>query len=158
MVDVATYTSAVLHNSIGHHESARDAARVAFEHRDHVGNGPFVTPEMAEAASRTGDRALVEAALEWLSERTKVTRTDWVLGIEARVRALLSEAGAAEHEYRESIAHLGRTRLRLELARGHLLYGEWLRARATAHRVRHVHRDRRGRVRRAHATRAARDR
>jgi len=50
-----------------------------------------------------------------------------VLGIEARVRALLSETGAAESQYRESIARLGRTRLRVELARGHLLYGEWLR-------------------------------
>jgi ATP/maltotriose-dependent transcriptional regulator MalT len=56
-----------------------------------------------------------------------VTRTDWVLGIEARVRALLSEADTAESEYRESIARLGRTRLRAELARSHLLYGEWLR-------------------------------
>jgi ATP/maltotriose-dependent transcriptional regulator MalT len=100
---------------------------VAFEHRDHVGLGLFVVAELAEAASRTGDQALVRAALEWLSERTRVTRTDWVLGIEARVRALLSEAGAAESQYRESIARLGRTRLRVELARGHLLYGEWLR-------------------------------
>jgi DNA-binding CsgD family transcriptional regulator len=100
---------------------------VAFEHRDHVGLGLFVVAELAEAASRTGDQALVRAALEWLSERTRITRTDWVLGIEARVRALLSEAGAAESQYRESIARLGRTRLRVELARGHLLYGEWLR-------------------------------
>ncbi len=68
-----------------------------------------------------------QSALEWMSERTRVTRTDWVLGIEARVRALLSEGDAAEREYRESIERLGRTRLRLELARGHLLYGEWLR-------------------------------
>jgi len=99
---------------------------VAFEHRDHVGLGLFVVAELAEAASRTGDQALVRAVLEWLSERTRVTRTDWVLGIEARVRALLS-ADAAESQYRESIARLGRTRLRVELARGHLLYGEWLR-------------------------------
>jgi DNA-binding CsgD family transcriptional regulator len=56
-----------------------------------------------------------------------VTRTDWLQGMEARVRALLSDAPAAESEYRESIARLGRTRLRTELARGHLLYGEWLR-------------------------------
>ena len=127
MVDVATYAKSVLYNGIGRYAAAREAARVAFEHRDHVGLGPFVVAELAEAASRTGDQALVRAALEWLSERTRVTRTDWVLGIEARVRALLSEAGAAESQYRESIARLGRTRLRVELARGHLLYGEWLR-------------------------------
>ena len=84
-------------------------------------------PELAEAASRTGDVALVRAALEWLSERTRVTPTEWVLGIEARVRALLSEGDAADSLYRESIDRLGRTRLRVELARSHLLYGEWLR-------------------------------
>ena len=127
MVDVATYAKSVLYNGIGRYAAAREAARVAFEHRDHVGLGQFVVGELAEAASRTGDQALVRAALEWLSERTRITRTDWVLGIEARVRALLSEAGAAESQYRESIARLGRTRLRAELARGHLLYGEWLR-------------------------------
>ncbi len=61
------------------------------------------------------------------SERTRVTPTDWALGIEARVRALLSEGEVAESFYRESIERLGRTRLRVELARTHLLYGEWLR-------------------------------
>jgi DNA-binding CsgD family transcriptional regulator len=127
MVDIATYGRAVLYNGIGRYDVACDAARAAFEHRDHVGHGQFVVGELAEAASRTGDRPSLEAALEWVSDRTRVTRTDWVLGIEARVRALLAEGAAAEREYRESIAFLGRTRLRLELARGHLLYGEWLR-------------------------------
>ena len=70
---------------------------------------------------------LVRAALEWLSERTAVTPTDWALGIEARVRAFLSQGEAAERLYRESIDRLGRTRVRAELARSHLLYGEWLR-------------------------------
>jgi DNA-binding CsgD family transcriptional regulator len=123
---VNAYASSVLYNGLGRHDAARDAAWQAFE-RDRMGTGPFVVPELAEAASRTGDTALVRAALEWLSERTRVTPTAWVLGIEARVRALLSEGEAAERLYRESIAHLGRTRTRVELARGHLLYGEWLR-------------------------------
>jgi DNA-binding CsgD family transcriptional regulator len=127
MVDIATYAKAVLYNGIGRYEVARDAARVAFEHRDQVGYGPFAVAELAEAASRTGDQGLVQDALAWLSERTQLTRTDWLLGIEARVRALVSEADAAEADYRESIACLERTRLRMELARAHLLYGEWLR-------------------------------
>jgi DNA-binding CsgD family transcriptional regulator len=126
LVNLATYASAVLYNGLGRHDAARDAAWRAFE-RDQVGYGAFVVPELAEAASRTGDVALVRAALQWLSERTRVTPTDWVLGMEARVRALLSEGDAAESLYRESIAHLGRTRVRVELARAHLLYGEWLR-------------------------------
>jgi len=77
--------------------------------------------------SRTGDVVAVKAALDWLSERTRVTRTAWVLGIEARVRALASEGDAADEFYRESVELLGRTRVRAELARSHLLYGEWLR-------------------------------
>ena len=125
-LNFAAYASSVLYNGLGRHDAARDAAWRAFE-RDQLGYGPFVVPELAEAASRTGDVTLVRAALQWLSERTRVTPTDWVLGIEARVRALLSEGEAAERLYRESIARLGGTRVRAELARSHLLYGEWLR-------------------------------
>jgi DNA-binding CsgD family transcriptional regulator len=84
-------------------------------------------PELAEAASRTGEETTVSAALEWLSERTRTVPTDWALGIEARTRAFLSGGGEAERLYRESIARLGRTPVRVELARSHLLYGEWLR-------------------------------
>jgi DNA-binding CsgD family transcriptional regulator len=82
---------------------------------------------LSEAASRTGDLALLRTALEWLSERTQVIPNDWSLGIEARVRAFLSEGEPADGLYRESIARLARTSVRVELARGHLLYGEWLR-------------------------------
>ena len=126
MVAVATYARSVLDNGLGRHGAARDAARRVFE-LDQLGAGPFVVPELAEAASRTGDTALIAAALAWLSERTAVTPTDWALGIQARVRALLSEGEAADRLYRDSIARLGRTRARAQLARAHLLYGEWLR-------------------------------
>jgi DNA-binding CsgD family transcriptional regulator len=125
-LNFATYASSVLYNGLGRYGAARDAAWRAFE-RDQAGYGPFVVPELAEAASKTGDTALVRAALQWLSERTRVTPTEWGLGIEARVRALLSDGDAAESLYRESIERLGRTPVRAELARAHLLYGEWLR-------------------------------
>jgi DNA-binding CsgD family transcriptional regulator len=122
-----TYATSVLLNGLGRHDAARDAAWQAFE-RDQVGYGPFVVPELAEAASRTGDIASLTAALEWLSERTSVRMpSEWALGIEARVRALLAEGEAADALYRESIDRLGRTRIRAQLARAHLLYGEWLR-------------------------------
>jgi DNA-binding CsgD family transcriptional regulator len=126
LADYADYASAVLDNGLGRHDAARDAAWRVFE-RDQLGFGPFVVPELAEAASRTGDQALVRAALEWLSERTRVTPTQWALGIQARLAALLSQDQTAEQRYRESIDRLGRTRVRTELARAHLLYGEWLR-------------------------------
>jgi DNA-binding CsgD family transcriptional regulator len=122
----AAYASAVLHNGLGRYEAARDAARQVFE-RDDVIFGYLVVAELAEAAARTGEVAQVQAALDWLSERTRVTPTAWVLGIEARIRALLSDGPAADGFYRESVERLGRTRVRAELARSHLLYGEWLR-------------------------------
>jgi DNA-binding CsgD family transcriptional regulator/tetratricopeptide (TPR) repeat protein len=126
LADLADYASSLLYNGLGRHDAARDAARRAFEH-DQLGLGPFVVPELAEAASRTGDVALVRTALEWLSERTRVTPTEWALGVRARLRALLSEDQSAGRHYRESIDRLARTRVRAELARTHLLYGEWLR-------------------------------
>jgi DNA-binding CsgD family transcriptional regulator len=120
------YARSVLYNGLGRHDAARDAAWQAFQ-PDPIGYGAYLVPELAEAASRTGDRALLESALEWLSERTGVISSEWAAGIEARVRALLSEGEVAERLYGESIAHLSGPRVQLELARTHLLYGEWLR-------------------------------
>jgi DNA-binding CsgD family transcriptional regulator/tetratricopeptide (TPR) repeat protein len=122
-VDFAMYASSVLFNGLGRYEAARDAALRVFE-QDVIGYGVLVVGELAEAASRTGDTKLVETALAWLTERTTATPTDWGLGIEARVRALLS---SDEDAYRQSIEHLNQTSLRVEVARTHLLYGEWLR-------------------------------
>jgi DNA-binding CsgD family transcriptional regulator len=123
---LAACASAVLYNGLGRHNVARDAARQVFD-GDHLGLGHLVVAELAEAAARTGDVAAVRAVLDWLSERTRAAPTEWVLGIEARVRALLSDGEAADSCYRESIERLGRTRVRAQLARSHLLYGEWLR-------------------------------
>ena len=120
------YARSVLYNGLGRHEDARDAAWEAFQ-PDAIGYGAYLVPELAEAASRTGDTALLDSALEWLSARTGVISSGWATGIEARVRALSSEGEVAESLYRESIAHLSAGRVRLELARTHLLYGEWLR-------------------------------
>jgi len=116
----------VLCNGLGRYDAAREAAQRAFECKP-LGYGPLVVSELAEAAARTGDAGLAEAALEWVSERVRVTPTSWALGIEARARALLSSGEAADNCYRESIGHLTRTRMRSEAARAHLLYGEWLR-------------------------------
>jgi DNA-binding CsgD family transcriptional regulator len=126
LAGMAGWASAVLDNSLGRYDAARDAARRVFEH-DHLSLGHLIMPELAEAAARTGELTLVQAALDWLSERTRVTPTEWVLGIEAGVRALLSDGQTADRYYRESVERLGRTRVRAQLARSHLLYGEWLR-------------------------------
>jgi DNA-binding CsgD family transcriptional regulator len=122
----AAYAQSLLYNGLGRHVAARDAALPAFE-SDQLGLGPFVLPELGEAASRTGDSGLVRAALAWLAERTRVTPSDWSLGIEARLRAFLAEGDDVDDLYRQSISRLGSPRLRAQLARTHLLYGEWLR-------------------------------
>jgi DNA-binding CsgD family transcriptional regulator len=83
--------------------------------------------ELAEAAVRSGERQLAGLALERLAETTGAAGTDWALGIEARSRALLSDGAAAEALYREAIERLSRTSIRVQLARAHLVYGEWLR-------------------------------
>ena len=116
----------MLYNGLGRHEAARDAAWEAIR-SDPIGYGSLLVSELAEAASRTSDRALLESALEWLAERTGAISSAWAIGVEARVRALLSEGEVAESLYRESIEHLAGTRVRIELARTQLLFGEWLR-------------------------------
>jgi len=126
VVNFAAYASSVLYNGVGRHDAARDAALRAFE-EDKIGLGCYVLPELAEAASRTGDETLVKTALEWISERTSRISSEWILGIEARVRALISVGDAAEKLYLESIEHLSDTRVQVQIARAHLLYGEWLR-------------------------------
>jgi hypothetical protein len=97
LADFAAYASAVLSNGLCRYDSARSIAWPAFE-RDHLGFGRLVAAELAEAAARTGDVTLVQAAQEWLSERTRATPTEWALGIEARVRGLASEGRQAAGE------------------------------------------------------------
>jgi DNA-binding CsgD family transcriptional regulator len=121
---VIQWASALLYNGLGHYDDALVAAQQATEHpRD----PPRTLPELVEAAVRCGRSEAAEAALERLSETTQPSGTDWGLGMEALSRALLSENEVAERLYREAINRLGRTSIRLALARAHLLYGEWLR-------------------------------
>src|SRR5262249_48007039 len=75
----------------------------------------------------SGDRVAALAALGRLEEFARAGLTDFGLGIQARSRALVSAGDAAEAGYTEAITRLGRTALRTELGRAHLLYGEWLR-------------------------------
>jgi ATP/maltotriose-dependent transcriptional regulator MalT len=84
-------------------------------------------PELVEAAARAGNADVAAGALQRLAETTRPGGNDLALGIEARCRALLSDGETAERLYQEAIDRLGRTPLRPDLARAHLLYGEWLR-------------------------------
>jgi len=87
----------------------------------------WATSELVEAAARSGEMDIARDGVERLGERIDDGANDWGLGVEARLRALITDGEAAEPLYREAIERLGRTRLRPELGRTHLLYGEWLR-------------------------------
>jgi DNA-binding CsgD family transcriptional regulator len=117
----------VLHNGLGHYGEALASAQQAAEDPLEVRLGTWGLVELIEAAARNGKVELAVDALDRLTPTTAASGTDWALGVEARSRALLTEGEAAEPLYREAIERLERTRVRVELARGHLLYGEWLR-------------------------------
>ncbi|MBF8184174.1 AAA family ATPase [Nonomuraea sp. K274] len=125
---VTDWARAVLYNGLGRYDEARAAAQRASEDPPAPGAAAQWAPaELAEAAARGGDHELARWAVEQLAKTAHASPTDWALGIEARARALVSEPDKAESRYLEAIDRLGRTRLRPDLARAHLLYGEWLR-------------------------------
>ena len=122
----AEHARAVLYNGLGRYDAALAPAQSA-GNRDELMASVWSLPELVEAATRCGQADVATAAIESLSERTRAAGTELALGIEARSKALLSDGEVAERLYREAIERLGRTRLAFELARAHLLYGEWLR-------------------------------
>jgi DNA-binding CsgD family transcriptional regulator len=124
---LAQWATALLCNGLARYEEALAAAEQAAEDRRELWFSTWGTVELIEAASRTGNAERATGSLEWLASNTRASGSDWGLGVEARSRALLSHRDAAESLYGEAIERLGRTRLRVDLARAHLLYGEWLR-------------------------------
>ena len=123
----AEWARAVVYNGVGRYEHALVAAEHAAEHPEGLTFFNWALLELIEAAARNSTPERAADALRQLSEMTSACGTDWALGVEARSRALLTEGEAAETLYRQAIEALARTRVRVELARAHLLYGEWLR-------------------------------
>jgi DNA-binding CsgD family transcriptional regulator len=126
-ITVAEWANAMLNNGIANYDKAMITAQRAAEHATDIGVSPWGTVELIEAAVRGTMRETAAAALSQLGEMTSASGTDWALGLQARSCAQLSDGAEAERLYREAIEQLGRTRMRTELARARLLYGEWLR-------------------------------
>ncbi|MFC4504802.1 MULTISPECIES: ATP-binding protein [Streptomyces] len=125
-VTCAHWAAAVLCNGLARHEEALVAAQASTRIAQ-VFVSVWVLPELVESAVRIGRDAVAHRAMEDLADAAEPYDTDWAQGILARCRALLSDGTTADDLYREAVERLGRTRLRPELARAHLLYGEWLR-------------------------------
>ncbi|MFG1817606.1 AAA family ATPase [Kribbella sp. NPDC049174] len=121
------WADSVLMNSLARYPEALASAQAASADPNDLGVGSWALPELVEAAVRTGQRELAAEGFDRLTELTQATGTDWALGVLARSTALLTTGPEAESGYQEAIERLGRTRVRMELARSHLLYGEWLR-------------------------------
>jgi DNA-binding CsgD family transcriptional regulator len=126
-VQFAEWVSAILFNGLGRYDRALASAQRAAEEAPLLHVSPWASTEQVEAAVRSGKPDAAADALERVMAATASCNTDWGLGTQARCRALLSEGESAERLYREAIERLARTPLRPELARSHLLYGEWLR-------------------------------
>src|SRR6187397_1025100 len=123
----AHWAAAVLYNGLARYEEAMSAAQKVTSDPYEPWVSTFALPELVEAAARAGHAGVAHDALELLAAVTQPCGNDVALGIEARCRALLSDGETADGLYREAIDRLGRTRLRPELARAHLVYGESLR-------------------------------
>lgn len=123
-VTATEWAKAVLYNGHGRYDEASAAAEIATGTND-PGPATWALAELVEAAVRSGAAAQATDALKRLS--SGFLGTEWASGVAARSRAMLLEGNRAEQLYREAIQHLARTTMRTELARAHLVYGEWLR-------------------------------
>jgi DNA-binding CsgD family transcriptional regulator/tetratricopeptide (TPR) repeat protein len=126
LVDIGRYIVAVADLFGGDYDAATSVALSVVDD-----NPAFTTegslPELVEAASRAGHHETAAAAYDTLSQRALAAGTPWALGVRARCQALLDEDGTAEDAYRESLHQLAQSRVTIDLARTHLLYGQWLR-------------------------------
>ena len=133
-MSVAEWANALLHNGLGRYPEAMHAAQQALHYQEYPdmhypGIANWAAAELVEASARSGMIETAADTYRWIAEMTSASGTNWALGVEARSAALVTEGNGAEGLYQDSIMHLDRTRVRAELARAHLLYGEWLRRR-----------------------------
>jgi DNA-binding CsgD family transcriptional regulator len=133
-MSVAEWANALLHNGLGRYPEAMRAAQQALYYQEYPGMhypgiANWAAAELVEASVRSGMTEIAADTFRWIAEMTSASGTSWALGVEARSRALVTGGDAAEGLYQDSIMHLDRSRVRAELARAHLLYGEWLRRR-----------------------------
>ena len=141
-VTISQWSAAVLNNGLARFGQAMTAARASAA-IEVLWVGDWALPELVEAAARSGEMAVARDALARLTESAGPCDTDWAQGTLARSRALLAGEDDAPALYRTAIERFSRTKLRPDLARAHLVYGEW-------QRRHHRRSEARGQLRTAH--------
>jgi RNA polymerase sigma factor (sigma-70 family) len=126
-LSILDWAESVLYNGLGDYEDAGAAALRAIQDPHALAASNWGMAELIEAAARAGTPELADDALRRLVDTSAAAGTDWALGLAARSRALLVDGHDAEDLYVEAIERLTRSRMAVDLARAHLLYGEWLR-------------------------------
>ncbi|AWW41691.1 helix-turn-helix transcriptional regulator [Streptomyces cadmiisoli] len=117
----------VLFNGLGRYDQALAAARSGIEHDGFNFTGLSLV-EHIEAATRCGELDEARTSLARLVELTRAADSGWARGASTRSQALLTgDDVKADRLYRTAIDEFGRGRVAVEVARTHLLYGEWLR-------------------------------
>jgi DNA-binding CsgD family transcriptional regulator len=86
---------------------------------------PLELPDFVEAACRSDRADEATAHVHELEAMASVNGSPWTAGVAHRSRALVEED--AEPHHRAAVDALASGDLPIELARAHLLYGEWLR-------------------------------
>ncbi|MFD7846435.1 LuxR C-terminal-related transcriptional regulator [Nocardia sp. NPDC059764] len=125
---VAARYMIILELSLGNYRAALDLARFLYD-EDVPGHSNLMLADMVEAGVRVQDTDSALLAFARLDAQARASGTSWALGSLARARALLTDDDTAADSYQEAIDQLGRTGVTVDLARTHLLYGEWLRRR-----------------------------
>jgi DNA-binding CsgD family transcriptional regulator len=123
---VIAWARALLYNSLGIPDRAFDAAQEAIDCPTNGAASAWAMVELIEAAARLGNPEAAREAAGRFADIAHAAGTDWALGVHARSCALLSTGATAEEHYREALGRLGQCIMRVDLARAHLLYGEWL--------------------------------
>ena len=88
-------------------------------------HGSQALPDVVEAAMRSGEHDTARHALDRLRQRAQASGMVWGLGLLARSEALV--VSEPEPHFKKALDLLGQTYIKTDLARAHLLYGEWLR-------------------------------
>jgi DNA-binding CsgD family transcriptional regulator len=124
---VIGWARALLYNGLGVPDKAFAAALEAIDCPTNSAAAAWAMVELIEAGARLGELEAAGKVARRFAQIAGAASTDWAIGVNARSHALLCAGTTAEELYGDAIALLGRSQMRIDLARAHLLYGEWLR-------------------------------